>query len=191
VSQGRPAAFLDRDGVVNVEVGYLDDPGRVRLQWGSAVAVRALNAAGWLVVVVTNQSGVSRGYYTLETVEAIHREVQRRLQAVGARVDAIYFCPHQPDDRCRCRKPEPLMLLEAAERLGTDLARSWMIGDKASDVEAGRRAGCRTALVLTGYGRQERPQVCGADLVATNLRQAVRQILGDLRLIPSPARGHP
>ncbi len=185
----RPAAFLDRDGVLNVEVGYLDDPGRVRLQWGSAAAVRALNEAGWLVIVVTNQSGVSRGYYTAETVEAIHRELRRRLRAAGARVDAISYCPHQPDDQCRCRKPEPHMLLDAGRSLGADLVRSWMIGDKASDIEAGRRAGCRTALVLTGYGRQERGDVPEADLVASNLRQTVRHILGDLH--PPECRANP
>ncbi|MBI2911200.1 MAG: HAD family hydrolase [Chloroflexi bacterium] len=182
----RPAAFLDRDGVLNVEVGYLDDPGRVRLQWGSAAAVRALNDAGWLVIVVTNQSGVSRGYYTLETVEAIHRELRRRLHAAGARVDAICYCPHQPDDQCRCRKPEPSMLLEAAQRLGANLARSWMIGDKASDIEAGRRAGCRTALVLTGYGLEEAKQVAEVDLLASNLRRAVRCILDNPH--PAPQR---
>lgn len=176
----RPAAFLDRDGVLNVEVGYLDDPARVRLQWGSAAAVRELNDAGWLVIVVTNQSGVSRGYYTVETVEAIHRELRRRLHAAGARVDAIYYCPHQPDDQCHCRKPEPHMLLEAARSLGVDLAKSWMIGDKASDIEAGQRAGCRTALVLTGYGLEDVNQVDQVDLRASNLRRAVRCILGEL-----------
>lgn len=145
---GRPAAvFLDRDGTVIHDRCYLSEAGGVELLPGVAAALARLAAAGYLLVVVTNQSGVGRGYFTRAAVGAQHRRLRRLLAAEGVRLAAIEVCPHTSEDGCRCRKPLPGMLLRAARRLGIDLARSYMVGDKASDVGAGRAAGCRTIAV--------------------------------------------
>jgi D-glycero-D-manno-heptose 1,7-bisphosphate phosphatase len=154
----RGAVFLDRDGVINVEVDYLSSPEELELIPGAAQAIARLNALSLPAVVVTNQAGVARGYFSLERVGEIHRALERLLEAeAGARLDAVYVCPHHPSagDRCSCRKPEPGLLLAAAREHGLDLARSFLVGDKASDIDAGRRAGCATILVQTGYGAAE------------------------------------
>jgi D-glycero-D-manno-heptose 1,7-bisphosphate phosphatase len=178
----KPAVFLDRDGTLNEEVGYLARAEELRLLPGAAAAVAKLNDRGIPVVVVTNQSGIGRGYYGWEDFEAVMGRMDELLAVEHARVDAVYAAAHHerglgeyaiadhPD-----RKPNPGMLQRAAEERGLDLARSWMVGDKAIDVEAGRRAGCRTCLVRTGYGAAEGD--CGADLVASDLGEAVDRIL--------------
>ena len=178
----RPAVFLDRDGTLNEEVGYLSRPEELRLLPGAAEAVAKLNARGIPVVVVTNQSGIGRGYYGWADFEAVMARMKALLGESGASLDATYASPHHeagqgeyavadhPD-----RKPNPGMLRRAAEEHGLDLGRSWMVGDKAIDVEAGRRAGCRTCLVKTGYGEAEGAE--GADLVASDLAEAVDRIL--------------
>ncbi|MBS1767413.1 MAG: HAD family hydrolase [Acidobacteria bacterium] len=177
----KPAVFLDRDGTLNEEVGYLSRPEDLRLLPGAADAVARLNARGIPVIVVTNQSGIGRGYYGWAEFEAVMARLSELLAAEGAHVDAAYASPHHeagqgeyavanhPD-----RKPNPGMLLRAAEAHGLDLARSWMVGDKSLDVEAGHRAGCRSCLVRTGYGRGEAAE---ADLVASDLAEAVSHIL--------------
>ena len=145
----RPAAFLDRDGVLNVDLGYLH---RVeQLEWieGAPAAVRRLNDAGYLVIVVTNQSGIGRGYYDEAAMEAVHAAMRARLEEASARIDAVYFCPHHPRaeiERYRHpdhpdRKPNPGMLLTAMRDFAIDAGRSFMIGDKDSDMQAARRAG--------------------------------------------------
>lgn len=155
------AVFIDRDGTINEEKEYLYRPDDFVCIPGAPQAIRLLNEAGFLVVVVTNQSGVARGYYTEEDVHLLHRHIASYLEQFGARVDAWYYCPHHPSGRgsyalpCRCRKPLPGMLLEAADRFGIDLESSIMIGDKLVDVEAGTAAGCRSILVRTGYGSEE------------------------------------
>ncbi len=157
----RRAVFLDRDGTINQEREYLHRVEDFCFIAGVPRAISLLNRAGFLVVVVTNQSGVARGYYAEEDVEALHRHIVAQLTAAGARVDSWLYCPHHPGGRgayavsCACRKPLPGMLLEAADRLGIDLASSFMIGDKLSDVEAGRAAGCSPILVRSGYGADE------------------------------------
>ena len=178
----KPAVFLDRDGTLNEEVGYLSRPDELRLLPGAAAAVARLNARGIPVVVVTNQSGIGRGYYGWQDFEAVMGRMAALLALEGAHVDAVYAAPHHeqgeggyavadhPD-----RKPNPGMLQRAAEEHGLDLARSWMIGDKAIDVEAGHRAGCRSCLVRTGYGAAEADG--GADLVCADLAEAVDRIL--------------
>ena len=155
----RPAIFLDRDGVIIEDVNYLASPTQVRLIAGSADAIAELNRAGWPVVVVTNQSGVARGMFTLEGVHAVHRHLSDQLAGYGAKIEAYYFCPHYPTaevpayrTECSCRKPKPGMLRQAAAELGLDLARSWMIGDRESDLAAGAAAGASTILVRTGHG---------------------------------------
>jgi len=161
----KQAVFLDRDGTINVEKDYLYRPEEFEFIPGAAEAIRRLNRAGFLVVVVTNQSGVARGYYTEHEVLQLHRHIEQLLFRADARIDAWYYCPHYPSGQhpynldCDCRKPRTGMLEQAARDLGIDLSRSWMVGDKQVDVEAGVAAGCRPLLVLTGYGADASPQV--------------------------------
>jgi D-glycero-D-manno-heptose 1,7-bisphosphate phosphatase len=156
----KQAVFLDRDGTLNVEKEYLYQPEEFEFTPGAIEAVRLLNRAGYLVVVVTNQSGVARGYYGEEEVVRLHHYIDTLLQAGGACVDAWYYCPHHPGGKppynleCGCRKPLPGMLQQAAADLCLDLSRSWMVGDKITDIEAGLAAGCKPVLVLTGYGTE-------------------------------------
>jgi len=161
-SAGRRAVFLDRDGTINEEKDYLWRVEDFVFIPGAPEAIRSLREAGYLVIVVTNQSGVARGYFGMAEVEALHRHLQRELARFGTAVDAFYVCPHHPTAgqgeyrrQCDCRKGRPGLLLQAAAELGIDLAHSFMVGDKLADIEAGRRAGCAPLLVLTGYGREE------------------------------------
>jgi D-glycero-D-manno-heptose 1,7-bisphosphate phosphatase len=151
----RPAAFLDRDGTINEERIYLSNPADFQLLPGVALAIRRLNQAGWAVVVVTNQSGLARGYFTLDTLEQIHLRLKQDLAAVNAYVDAIYLCPHHPDAGCACRKPGVALFEQAARDLNLDLSQSVLIGDKPSDLQPGCHLGSRTVLVLTGHGQTE------------------------------------
>lgn len=156
----KPAVFLDRDGTINVEKDYLYRVEEFEFTPGAVEAIRLLNQAGYLVVVVTNQSGVARGYYTEADVKTLHSHIDQVLIAQGARVDAWYYCPHHEQGKppynqaCDCRKPMPGMLRQAALDHAIDLNRSWMVGDKPADVEAGQAAGCRPVLVMTGYGAE-------------------------------------
>jgi D-glycero-D-manno-heptose 1,7-bisphosphate phosphatase len=156
----RRAIFMDRDGTVCEEMGYVNHLSRSRLLPRSLEAIRLANESGWLVVIATNQSGVARGLFAEELVQAVHRQLRERAEAAGARIDALYFCPHHPREGappwradCDCRKPKPGMLERAAREHGIDLARSWMVGDGFPDIEAGHAAGARVVQVLTGYGR--------------------------------------
>lgn len=181
----QPAVFLDRDGTINEEVEYLDDPERLRILPGAVEGIRLLNQHGIPVFVVTNQAGVGRGYFSAERVDAVHDRLERELARSAARIQQIDYCPHHPDERCDCRKPNPGMLLRAANSHGLDLRRSFMVGDKQSDVEAGRNAGCRTILVMTGYGADQL-RACQAvgnlpDMVAGNLMEAAEWVLEQLR----------
>jgi D-glycero-D-manno-heptose 1,7-bisphosphate phosphatase len=157
----REAVFLDRDGTLIEEVNYLSSPEQVRLIPGAADAVRRLNDACVLVVVVTNQAGVARGYFPESRVGEVHARLAALLAEHGAHIDAFYHCPHHPTAgvgayrvACDCRKPKPGLLLTAARELDIDLSRSWMIGDKLCDAAAGEAAGCRSILVRTGHGRE-------------------------------------
>lgn len=178
----KPAVFLDRDGTINVEKEYLYKAEEFEFTPRAVEAIRILNQAGYLVVVVTNQSGVARGYYTEDDVRSLHQYIEAQLEAGGAHVDGWYYCPHHPSGRapynldCECRKPEPGMLLAATRDLQIDLERSWMIGDKLADVEAGIVAGCRSVLVMTGYGHLERHQLDQETLVCEDLYAAARMI---------------
>ncbi len=159
--QPRRAVFLDRDGTINVEVNYLHRIADFGLIPGAAQAIKALNQAGLLVIMVTNQAGIARGYYDQAAMHALHAHLSQVLAAEGAHIDAIYFCPHHPDysGTCDCRKPAPGMLQQAAVEHSIDLARSWLVGDTAGDIGAGRAVGCRTILVRTGYGAQLEAQL--------------------------------
>lgn len=157
--KSRRAVFLDRDGTINIEKDYLFRPEDLEFIPGAPEAIARLNRAGFLVIVVTNQSGVARGYFGIEEVDRLHKYMQQQLSAFGATIDAFYICPHHPDTGldsfrvdCDCRKEKPGMLLQAAADWGIDLTGSFMVGDKDSDLLAGTAAGCRAFLVETGYG---------------------------------------
>jgi D-glycero-D-manno-heptose 1,7-bisphosphate phosphatase len=178
----RPAIFLDRDGTLNEEVDFLSDPELLVLIPGAATAVARLNARGIPVVVVTNQSGIGRGKYDWVDFAAVMSRMEDLLALENGRIDAVYASPHHEEARGEYavadhpeRKPNPGMLLRAAAEHDLDLSRSWMVGDKDIDLEAGRRAGCRVALVRTGYGSQV--DGSSADLVAASLPEAVELIL--------------
>jgi D-glycero-D-manno-heptose 1,7-bisphosphate phosphatase len=178
----KPAIFLDRDGTLNEEVDFLSDPEQLVLIPGAAAAVARLNALGIPVVVVTNQSGIGRGKYGWRDFTAVMERMETLLAEENAWIDAVYASPHHEQavgeyavaDHPE-RKPNPGMLVRAAAEHGLDLSRSWMVGDKALDLEAGRRAGCRVALVRTGYGSSV--DGSAADLVAADLPEAVELIL--------------
>lgn len=174
------AVFLDRDGTIIEEKNYLHREQDVELVKGAADALKKLKQAGFLVFIVTNQAGVGRGYYTEGDVQRVHRFLLGLLSKDGALVDGIYFCPHHPDDHCNCRKPLPKFLFDAAAQFHIRLADSFMIGDRVTDLEAGRRAGSRSILVRTGYGETE-IQKAGANLsadhVAKDLPAAVAWVL--------------
>ena len=160
--EARPAVFIDRDGTLTDEVGYVNHTSRLRLLPRSAEAIRRLNRAGVAAVVVTNQAGVARGYFSEIVLHAVNAELVAQLERAGARLDGVYVCPHHPSEGalpyrmlCDCRKPKPGLLLRAADELGLDLTRSVMVGDKPSDLEVAPKVGARSVLVLTGYGRGE------------------------------------
>lgn len=180
----RRAVFLDRDGTINEEKEYLWRIEEFSFINGTAEAIRLFKDAGYLVVVVTNQSGVGRGFYSEEDLERLHGHMLAELESMGAKVDAVYFCPHHPQHgvgryaiECSCRKPLPGMLLLAARELDIDLASSWMLGDKSADIETGLSAGCRTMLVRTGYGAAEEARIPAGVPVVDNLLEAARLIV--------------
>ncbi len=153
------AVFLDRDGTINVEKEYLYKVEDFEFIPGAPEAIKSLKDAGFLVIVVSNQSGIGRGYFDEQAVEVLHRHIQEELSGHGTSIDAFYFCPHHPEKGggdykivCDCRKGGPGMLLQAADEYNIDLGNSYMVGDKLADIEAGQRAGCTPVLVLTGYG---------------------------------------
>ena len=148
------AVFLDRDGTIMEDSNYVGDVERVILIPNAPAALKRLQEAGYKLFVVTNQSGVGRGYFTREAVEAIHAHLDEYFGRTGVRFDRYYVCPHHPEDNCDCRKPKPKFLLEAAQEYGLDLAHCYMIGDRVSDIQAGAAAGTKTILVLTGGGRE-------------------------------------
>jgi D-glycero-D-manno-heptose 1,7-bisphosphate phosphatase len=175
-----PAVFLDRDGTLIEEVDYLADPAGVVLIPGAAQALKDLAAAGYKLVLVTNQSGVARGLLDEAKLAQIHERLNDLLHGDDTRLDGIYACIHHPEfgSPCTCRKPQPGMLLQAAEDLQLDLKRSWMIGDAARDLEAGERAGARSLLVRTGKGSALARERNGEGITVTeNIADAARWIL--------------
>jgi len=183
----QPAVFLDRDGTINEEMGYLNHLSRFELLPQAIPAIRRLNAAGLKVVVVTNQSGAARGYFPTSLVEEIHALLQKILAAGGAHLDGIYACLHGPADGCACRKPRPALLEQAARDLDLDLSRSYLVGDRYIDIQTAANAGAKGILVLTGYGRGEYDYLRAAQPVqpvhvAPDLEAAVEWILQDLNI---------
>jgi D-glycero-D-manno-heptose 1,7-bisphosphate phosphatase len=181
-----PAVFLDRDGTINEEMGYINHLSRFRLLSGVIPAIRRLNEAGMKVVMVTNQSGVARGYFPASLVDEIHAHLQKILAAAGARLDGIYACLHGPDEGCACRKPRPTLMQQAVRDLDLDLARSYAVGDRYQDIQTAANAGGKGILVLTGYGRGEYEYLRATAPVqpvhvAADLPEAVEWILRDLK----------
>jgi len=181
--EGKGAAFLDRDGVINDNV-FVNDPDDLVLLPGAEKAIARLNRAGIPVVVVTNQGGLAMGYLTESTLAEIHAKLANLLAEDGAHVDAIYYCPHMPNamvaayrQQCSCRKPEIGMLERARDDLGVDLSASVLVGDSTSDILAGIRAGCRTILVRTGFGGADGKVSAQPDEVADDIADAVDRIL--------------
>jgi D-glycero-D-manno-heptose 1,7-bisphosphate phosphatase len=170
------AAFLDRDGVINRKA----NEGEYVTRWedfhflsGAAAGIAMLNAAGWSVIVISNQRCVAKGLLSREGLESIHRRMQEELAVAGARLDGIYYCPHEKE--CECRKPAPGMLLKAAKEHQLDLQASWMVGDSETDVEAGKRAGCKTAQLVRS------PELAkgNADLYAGSLLEVSQELAKD------------
>jgi D-glycero-D-manno-heptose 1,7-bisphosphate phosphatase len=166
-----PAIFVDRDGTVIEDVGYISDPEAVQLVPGAAAALRALRRDGFRIVLVSNQSGIGRGYFSAEQAYAVHDRMVDKLSREGADIDDFRYCPHAPDAGCSCRKPLPGMLRQAAEALHLDLQRSFMIGDSAVDAAAGRAAGCRTILL-----RRKTTTFADCDFVARDWDAVVARI---------------
>ena len=186
----KPAIFIDRDGTLSEEVGYINHLSRFRILPFAVEAVRLVNRSGFLAVLVTNQAGVARGYFPESLIEEVHRTVTDRMASGGARLDAIFYCPHHPSageppyrQDCQCRKPKPGLLHAAAKQLDIDLARSWVVGDRYPDMQVAWAVGARGAMVRTGYGAGElmhngprwprRPE-----MVAEHLLEAVERIVG-------------
>jgi D-glycero-D-manno-heptose 1,7-bisphosphate phosphatase len=156
------AVFLDRDGTLMQDVDYCGDPNDVHVFEGATEALRRLNQAGYKLVVITNQSGIGRGYFSEQQYESVEQELTRQLGE--GLIAATYYCPHLPTDRCECRKPSANMVVRAARDLDLDLSKSFFVGDKRTDIECGQNAGVKTILVRTGYGQKTDPNL--ADFVA-------------------------
>jgi D-glycero-D-manno-heptose 1,7-bisphosphate phosphatase len=172
----KPAVFLDRDGTLIEEVNFLSGVEDLRFFAYTDRAILQLKESGYLVIVVTNQSGIGRGYFSEAEMHLTHDAIQQHLTE---KIDAFYFCPHLPDAGCECRKPAPGMIRQACADFDIDLENSWMVGDKALDVRLGLGLKMKTALVLTGYGKSHRATLeVNPDLVADNLLDAVENILG-------------
>jgi D-glycero-D-manno-heptose 1,7-bisphosphate phosphatase len=176
----RPAVFLDRDGTLIEERGYLDRLDLLEIFPWTIDAVRLLNRAGFATVVITNQAAIGRGIIDEPFLRLVHGTMEQRLAAGGARIDAWYVCPHHPDARCACRKPAPGMIEQACREMQLDPRRSVMVGDRWLDVACGRAAGTRSVLVRTGHGVHEEahaPDGARADAILNNLMEAVGWIL--------------
>lgn len=186
------AVFLDRDGTINEEMGYINHVSRFKIFKFVPEAIKILNNAGYLVIVVTNQSGLARGYFDENLINMLHASLLKKVQKESAKIDAIYFCPHHPTEgiqryriNCDCRKPKPGMIKQAQKEFDISLNKSIMIGDRYKDVEFGKQLGLKTIMVLTGYGLgeytfqrhlwNEQP-----DLVCNNLLEAAQIIKSDL-----------
>ncbi|MEP7200547.1 MAG: D-glycero-beta-D-manno-heptose 1,7-bisphosphate 7-phosphatase [Chloroflexota bacterium] len=182
----RPAIFLDRDGTINVEVHYLKHPDELRLIDGAADAIVQLRAAGFAIIVVTNQSGIARGYFSIDTLDAIHEKLRAELAAHGATLDGIYACHHHPADGCDCRKPQSSLYLQAAREHGLDLSRSVMIGDKDTDLLAAKNLSMPSILVRTGFGIEQLETIAQwanyqPAYIADDLLDAARWLMADGR----------
>lgn len=179
----KKAVFLDRDGTINEEINYLSKIEQLKILPKVSSAIKLLNENDFLVIMITNQSGVARGLFTMDTLDDINKHLVNMLQSEGAKIDGIFICPHHPDFGCDCRKPKTGLLKEAASKFEIDLSSSYMIGDKYTDLKTGVNSGCKTILVLTGYGKEEAEKTedwdFEPDFVAGDLFQAAKWIIGE------------
>ncbi len=185
----KPAVFIDRDGTINEQMGYINHLSRFRILPGVPEAIKLLNENNYLVIVVTNQSGIARGYFSLELLEEIHTHMKDYLKKQGAKIDAVFFCPHYPGSgnneyaiECDCRKPHTGMLREALDKFDIDVMQSYMIGDHYTDLEFANNGNIKSIMVKTGYGLGEVEYVlpglaCKPVYVADDLLDAVKWIL--------------
>ena len=191
MTRGRVAVFLDRDGTLNEELNYIRTPDQLHLVEGAGEAVGRLNERGLITCVISNQSGVARGFLTEDDLSPIHSKLKRELARGGGRIDRIYYCPHHPTEgiapyniECDCRKPKIGMLERAVSEFGVDLSRSFLVGDSVVDMQAGNAAKTRTILVLTGYGTSAKEQCANnnihIDHVAATIVEAIDFILNTL-----------
>lgn len=189
-----PTIFIDRDGTINREAGYINHVDNFELFPFTAQAIRLLNEHNFLVVVITNQAGIARGYFPESLLMEVHNKMDMELAKQNAKVDALYFCPHHPSSKdpelaieCNCRKPAPGMIEQAIKDLPVDTERMYMIGDKFTDIKFGKKCGCKTIMVKTGYGKGELAlspdSIIKPDYLVENLLDASIQILKDLHSI--------
>jgi len=182
------AVFLDRDGTINAEVGYLDSFEKLVIIPAAYEAVQRINRLGFKAIVITNQSGVARGLFDEDFVRRLHRHISHLFQSRGAVIDGFYYCPHHPTEgkgpylrQCECRKPAPGLLLKAAREWNIDLGASYMVGDQAKDVELIKRVGGKGILISTGPGPEAETLACEPDFLASDILEAVKWIEGDLK----------
>lgn len=175
-----PAVFLDRDGTINVERNYLYKISDFEFEYSAISAIAALNDAGYKVIVITNQAGIGRGYYTEADVERLHIWINDELKKYDAHIDRFYYCPHHPvygigvyKKECSCRKPGIELIHQAVRAFDIDIEKSFLIGDRETDIEAGKKAGLRSILVLTGYGQKTQELLSFHQPCAKNLYEAV------------------
>jgi histidinol-phosphate phosphatase family protein len=177
---GNKAVFIDRDGTINVNIEYLDDPNNFKMYPGVAKGIKLLKKNGFKIIIITNQSGIARGYFSKETLEKIHKKMENELSKKGAKVDAIYYCPHHPEDNCNCRKPETGLFKKAFKDFNIDSSKSYIIGDRMLDVEAGYKMGLKTVLVPEDKEKVEkemRTSNIKPNFVCENFYSGVRWIL--------------
>ena len=182
IKMGNKAIFIDRDGTINIDGPYLDDPDKFEMYPGVGEGVKKLKDDGFKIIVMTNQSGIARGYFTEDVLLSIHKTMAIKLDAFDVKLDGIYYCPHHPDDDCDCRKPNTGLFENAIEEHDIDVNQSYMIGDKILDVCAGQKIGVKTVLILEAHARDEiistkNEWECHSDYVADNFIDAVEWIL--------------
>jgi histidinol-phosphate phosphatase family protein len=179
----KPAAFLDRDGTLIFDKNYLSSPQQVKLYSYTAESINKLRKAGFKIIVVTNQSGIGRGMFTLKDLKKVNKKFTDILKAQGAKIDALYFCPHTDEDRCSCRKPAAGMVLQAAKEHNIDLERSYTVGDSVRDYLLGYNSGGKGIMVLTGHGRKQQKKIKDSQIkplgVCRTLKEAANLIIRD------------
>ena len=172
MNKAHKAVFIDRDGTLNRDVPYCSCPEDLELLPEVAKAIRLLNQHDFKVVVITNQSGIARGYFNEEMLEQIHHTMREKLTSHGAAIDAVYYCPHHPEEDCACRKPKPALLWRAGRELNLDVAHSFVVGDRPEDIQMGKQAGCLSVLVAQDSSRTTENREVAPDHVAKDLLKA-------------------
>jgi D-glycero-D-manno-heptose 1,7-bisphosphate phosphatase len=172
------AVFLDRDGTLNIDRGYIVEPSEIELYPNAGAVLQMLNSKGYLVIIISNQSAIGRGLMTEKQFEKVNQAIWDLLRQSNAYYDALYYCPHIPNDKCECRKPKPGLIFQAALDFNSDLSASYVIGDKLSDIEAGQCAGCKTILIRTGFGKESEKAMglVNPDCIQDNLTDALAWI---------------